>query len=341
MNQFKQILWIEGDTLIHRYYEEEALDYELNLVTCDCWDDAYKELVKDFERWSAIIMQPKSKLHNGSLRNVHQFLPKAFSDINVLCATKGKTIPWYILTDIDKSEFVDMILDSREKWDFTWTKKYYDSSIEEERRFLFKRIKEQTRQNERLQVKSGHYKDVFDALEYLYDYYLNRKVGEIIEEMLVSICFGGGYKNGLGSVRDILEYIFTSMVKNEILPSDLLNISKKINNNACCRLLAGLDTICGNKTYKVISPIMNGIMSQNVHNILNLGNSSKHAITNEKSVQLDEYIDSVGTNNLINSCALQLCDVIIWYKNIIKESQDQITQYGRVFQWWVTEDKNN
>ena len=73
-NELKQILWVEGNGLIHRDFQEEALSFGLQLVPYDCWDDAYKALSDNFTRWAAIIMQPKSKLHAGSLRRVMQFL---------------------------------------------------------------------------------------------------------------------------------------------------------------------------------------------------------------------------------------------------------------------------
>ena len=43
-NELKQILWVEGNGLIHRDFQEEALSFGLQLVPYDCWDDAYKAL---------------------------------------------------------------------------------------------------------------------------------------------------------------------------------------------------------------------------------------------------------------------------------------------------------
>ena len=39
-NELKQILWVEGNGLIHRDFQEEALSFGLQLVPYDCWDDA-------------------------------------------------------------------------------------------------------------------------------------------------------------------------------------------------------------------------------------------------------------------------------------------------------------
>lgn len=333
-NELKQILWVEGNCMIHSNYQQEASEYGLNLVSYDCWDDAYQALCDDFLKWSAIIMQPKSKLHPGSIRKVTQFLPQAFSDINVLCATKGKTLPWYLLTDIHGSEFCDMVLEARQTWDIGWPNKYYNSSIDEERLMLFKRIKEQSQLNERLQIKTGQYKKVFDALEFLYGHHLNSKIGKIIEDLLVSTCFGNGDTSDLGVLRDVLEYIFHSMVMNDLLPKDLKNVNNRINNNSCSRMLGGMDVDNCSSHYRVILPIMNKMMSRNLYNLLKLGNCGSHATNDEDNRYLDEYLQEIGTNNLLNSCALQLCDIILWYEKIVRDAQKQIAERGKVIEWW-------
>ena len=332
-NELKQILWVTGKNIENRDFQEEALHFGLELTICDCWDDAFHVLHEDFTKWSAIILQPKSKLHGGSMKNVMQFLPQAFADINVLCATKGKTLPWYLLTDIDESEFVDIVLESRGKWDNAWPKPYYDSSIEEERLMLFKRIKDQTQLNERLQVKTGQYKKVFDALEYLYGHSLNPRTGEIIEDLLVSICFGNNGNMKFGVLREVIENIFHSMIANHLMPY-LINVSNRLNNNACSRLLSNMDVTTNGVHYKASFPIMNKMMASNLFRLLTLGNSGSHAAYDDDTRQLEEYIKDSTTNYLLNSCALQLCDIIIWYEGVVKDADKQMLEHGKIVQWW-------
>lgn len=333
-NKLKQILWVEGNGMIHRDFQEEALSYGLQLIPYDCWDDAYNALHNDFSRWAAIIMQPKSKLHAGSMRRVMQFLPQAFSDINVLCAIKGRILPWYLLTDINEKDFLDLVLESRNAWDSGWPNKYYDSSIPEERLILFKRIKDQTQLNEKQMVKTGQYRNVFEALNYLYGHQLNSNIGEIIEDMLVSTCFGNANRYDIGTVREVIEYMFYSMVKNNLLPETLKNATGRINIGYCSKLLSGLDVVNNNVHYHVIVPIINKIMANNIYNMLKLGNSGKHAANESDSKELNNYLRTIGTNNLLNSCALQLCDIILWYEQTIKKAQEQIDHQGKVLQWW-------
>ena len=55
--------------------QNKAKEYGLDLRTYNCWDDAISALKSNFDEWSAIILQPKSKVHHGSYRNIKQFLP--------------------------------------------------------------------------------------------------------------------------------------------------------------------------------------------------------------------------------------------------------------------------
>lgn len=331
-NNQKHVLWVEQNVMVTLDFQSEAKEFGLQLECFNCWDDAFRALEQDFDKWSAIILQPKSKLHPGSYANVNQFLPKAFSDINVTCALKGRNLPWYILTEIDEASIKDLILEDRNRYDHDWPKASYDSREEAERKALYKRIKQQTQQAERLQVRSGQYKRVFDALDYLENHKLSTDVRGLMEDMLVSLMFGSQTDANLGRSREVLEYLFSSMIANGLLPQSIKNASNDVSNGGCSRLLSGLDvTSVPNKTYKCVIPIMNPVMSRNIHELLNIGNSYKHAATNEKGRALKEYMQITGSEFLMHSCALQLCDIIIWYEQEIKD----IEARGGAFQWWA------
>lgn len=330
-NTLKQVLWVEEKQLIHRAYQQEAEAYGLQLVPFNCWDDAYQALKSNFEQWSAIILQPRSKVDAGSYPNPKQFLPQAFSDINVICALKNKKLPWYLLTKINPTEFQDLVLKGRKEFDEGWDQCYYNSDDEEERKFLFERIKNQTQHSERLQIRSGQFKSVIDALLYLENYNLSSRVRVMLEDVLVSVTFGTANYHKIGETRLILEYLFNSMISNGLLPKDMPNASNNMNNNSCCRLLSGLPvTKQGNMNYVMKYPIMNKIMARNLYNILNLGNSDQHAAITKDAKDLIDYTNEVGSNKLLYSITLQLCDVFLWYEKIIRKIQE----IGPIPQWW-------
>ena len=329
-NTLKQVIWVEENQLIHRDYLQEAEAYGLQLVPFNCWDDAYQALKSDFEKWSAIIMQPRSKVDAGGYPNPKQFLPQAFSDINVICALKNKKLPWYLLTKINPTDFQDLVLKGRKEFDEGWDQCYYNSGDEEERKILFERIKLQTQQSERLQIRSGQFKCVIEALLYLENHNLSPKVRDLLEDILVSITFGTANYHKIGETRLILEYLFDSMISNGLLPNDMTNASNNLNNNSCCRLLSGLlVSRQDNTNYVVRYPIMNKIMARNIKTILDLGNSDQHAAITDDA-QLTDYTNEVGTNYLLYSITLQLCDVFLWYEKIVRKIQET----GQIPQWW-------
>lgn len=329
----KSVLWVEENILRTLDLKNKAKEYGLNLIVYNCWDDAFAALSSNFDEWSAIILQPNSKLHPGSYCNIMQFLPQAFTDIAVLCSVKGKCLPWYLLTESEPHDFKDMVLESRTDFDGGWLQGYYDIESEEQVNYLFTRIKQYTQQSERHQVRIGQYKNVYTALEYLEYHHLNSKVRGLIEDMLISLCFGSNTPSGIGDIRIIIEYLFHSMVKNNILPHNLTNTMGKLNINACTRILSGMETTVDDIKYSCTTSIMSKIMSNNIYSMLNTSKTEHHANTEASGQELDLYLYQVGTKNLLHSYAIQLCDIIIWYHKLLKSVEEMPN--GEMPIWWT------
>lgn len=332
-NSLEPVLWVEENILMTLDLQNKAKEYGLDLRTYNCWDDAISALKSDFDEWSAIILQPKSKVHHGSYRNIKQFLPQAFADISVICSLKGRRLPWYLLTESNPDEFKDMILESRKDFDEDWPQGYYDIQDEEQVKYLFTRIKQYTQLAERHQVRTGQYKNVYDALNYLEYHNLDSKVRGLLEDMLVSLSFGSSTQSDIGNIRVILEYIFHSMVKNGVLPNNLTNVMGKLNVNACSRILSGKETTNNGITYNCRINIMSQVMSGNIYSMLSVSKAEHHANTEEDGQELEIYLNSVRTKNLMHSYAIQLCDVLIWYYRLLKEVENMPN--GVMPVWWT------
>lgn len=334
-NELKQILWVESDDMVHRDFGKEAKEYGLELVPFVCWDDAATALKNNFDQWSAIILQPVSMVHPGSYFNAKQFLPQAFADISVICSMRSHVLPWYILTSEDKREFDEMVLESRKEWDGDWKKSYYNSDVPKERVALFRRIKEQTQQRELLQVRTGKFKVVYDALDYLEDHGMNVRMRNILEDMLVSLCFGTIAQVKIGNIREALEYVFKCLISNHLLPF-IKNTSGNLSNGGCSSLLSGREARDNDETIFIpnstIGSIMNKVMAENVYYILKISNSGQHSDEN-----LSEYLRITKSNNMVYSCALLLCDIIIWLKPTIADAVASQEERGYIPQWWVKE----
>ena len=68
-----QVLWVEDDPNVTDSYPQEAEIYGLELVSFPCWDDAKEALVRDFDRWSAIILDDHNTF--SSMNNTGEYTP--------------------------------------------------------------------------------------------------------------------------------------------------------------------------------------------------------------------------------------------------------------------------
>ena len=326
-----QVLWIEDDPEVIKTYPLEAEEYGLELVHYACWDDAEIALKQDYERWSAIILDAKCKHHKDSIDNAPKFLTNALNSITKICNNQH-FIPWYILSGQAETDIKLLIPESRKEWDGDWEKPFYDKNIDRE--MLFRRIKYASRKHRSAELKIHEmYKNVFSAIEELNmdtdtDVYLTDLLSEIHYPELDDKDYNDKYKK----VRQIIEYIFRSMIEKGLLPPQ-----KKINLAWSNKILSGINIEDKNKkiiveTYTTILP---KIIQDNMIHMIHTASSDVHtsSIDDDTTKHLQKYLKEVGnTSFLLKSYALQLCDIILWYNNFINKNKDIIknTQYWKV-----------
>lgn len=323
-----QVLWVEDDPMVIEKYPLKAENFGLQLVAFPCWDEAKAALENDFDRWSAIILDAKCKYHRDSEDNAVRFLGRALNDIALICERKKRIIPWYVLTGGDAEEVSDSINDDRMKWDADWTnhthKEYYSKNVDNE--MLYQRIKVHARKSPRIQIEQM-YKDVFDAIEELN---LNVDVEVYLEDLLAEIHFpeldSKDYNDKYKKVRKIVEYIYRSMMQKGLLPYQY-----KINLTSSNRILSGQNITEGKGNDAVViveveKTVFPKIIQDNIIHMIHTAGADGHTEddkdTNTKHIE--EYLKDVGnTSYLLKSYALQLCDIILWYKNYIDKHNDE------------------
>ncbi len=321
-----QVLWVEDDPLVTESFPLKAEDFDLELVPYCCWDDAKDALEKDYDRWSAIILDAMCKHHRDSADSAVVFLREALKDISVLAEKKGRVIPWYILTGGDTNEVSDCINEERLKWDEDWTKstnkKYYSKNTDTE--MLYGRIKYHANVSPRLQINKM-YRDVFDAIE---ECKINDEAYSIMEDLLTPIHFpveedSNNYNEKFLNARVVLEYIFRSMSAASILP----DWGKQVNFSASSLLLAGKDFTNkqGDVIVKSHSQIIPEELAKIMRAMVRIIPAFCHSDSEEKGdVRKKEYMKQVnGSTFLLKSFALQLCDIILWYQNYLKHNKER------------------
>lgn len=318
-SEYIQVLWVEDDPEVRSVYPIEAAEYGLKLVAFDCWDDAEAALKLDYDRWSAIILDAKCKHHKDSVDNAPRFLINATNSITSICHGQ-RFIPWYVLSGQAETDIKELIPETRGSWDGDWKKPFYDKNTD--RDLLFRRIKYTARKSRSADLKIHEmYKNVFEALRELNldidaDIYLTDLLSEIHFSELDDKDYNDKYKK----VRQIVEYIFRSMIEKGLLPRQ-----KKINLKCSNLILSGYPVAYGrdeNKTtvVEVNTTVLPKIIQDNLIHMIHTAGSDVHTSSadDEDTKHLQEYLKNVGnTSYLLKSYALQLCDVILWYHEYI------------------------
>lgn len=340
---FIQVLWVEDDPDNIQFYPIEASRYGLELVPFSCWEEAEKALVSDFKRWSAIILDAKCKYKKDDHDNAQRFLVHALSSITKICAEQKRVIPWFVLSGGSEEELNDLIIDNREEWDGDWKKKkFYSKATDRDK--LFHSIPYKAKLSPEMQIRLIYYPDVFKAITRSG---LDREVAIYVEELLLPIharnYSGKEYNNMMTNVRKCIELIFTSMAENGILPNkkkdgnyvlhDILGGDKKgaINTTWCSLILSGKDVKVGSKILVKSTNILPNVLKDSFQRLKEISAAyehivNKHADEEQKknSRQTSEFLDSIGNPPyLLQSMALELCNIILWYANYLEDHDDE------------------
>ena len=336
------VLWVEDDPKIIDTYPLDAERYGLFLVHFPCWDDAKAALQKDYAHYSAIILDAKCKHHRDSKDDAIVFLGHALSDIKELAKEKGEVIPWYVLSGAAEDDFTRSILEDRLKWDEDWTqstnKVYYAKGVDNE--MLYQRVRVHAERYNKLFQIHHIYKDVFDAMK---EVHLEEETINM-EDLLIPIQFPvqkyvKDYNDsGFKKARLLLESVFRSMIQNGILP----DFGRKINFTWSSYLLCGKDAINGQKEvqYKFIGKesIMPHVLGKNLIAMSEYLPTDLHNVDKNPKNSLKYYLETVDSSPyLLKSYTMQLCDIILWYRNYLRNHQD----FEENSKNWEKQNQNN
>ena len=325
MSDLIKVLWIEDDPEVINAYPDEAFDYGLQLVHFPCWDAAKVELIKSYDTWEAIILDARCKVHANDLDSAPRFLVNVLAELNGLTSKHDRIIPWYILSGGGDDEISPLISEQRLKWDSDWSKAFYGKATD--RLALFERIKKHCVERPQVvQVKSILYKNVFEALNQCK---LNPDAENCLTDLLCPLVFRDvdtkDYNNRMLRCRKFLEYLFRDMIEREILPETLREINErsgkdKVNLDWGQKMLAGyrVPEKAGARSLAAVVP---KLMADNMGAMVNAIGSNEHGNTESTrdKMNMNQYREDVGeTPFLLQSFALQLCDIVLWYRGYIQ-----------------------
>lgn len=337
INVCTHVLWLDDDPSIVEDYKELAHQRGIELTHFESWDECEDVMREHLHEWDAVILDANCKFHaNDTEYNVNTFLAAAISRIERICnQNKTNTIPWYVLTEGNEAT-VRFLKESLRNMERTWengleSKPFY---LKSEKILLLDRIASQPIRSIQYRVEAKFY-DVFKAIEQC-------GLSRTRDYMLKLLCpmYDGtspnDYNHRFTEARKTLEAIFTDMIERGLLPEALRTSKiKGANLSWCSLILAGeekeIEKVPILKSMKLNRQnckgfgTFNKLMAYNAKSIIFAAGSKEHdqqIINNDgkRTADTDEYLKDVNhSSHLIQSYALQLCDIILWYKNFISK----------------------
>lgn len=198
--------------------------------------------------------------------------------------------------------------------------KVYKKGSDDEIDRLFADIKDAASSQEDTQIRHS-YKRVFDVCT---EKYIGEYAGQDILN-LIKVDNDSEIDKHLSSIRDIVQDLFTTFHKYELIPSEFVTPSIALNESS--KFLAGKN-YTGEyfevKGYRHLDAthLPNQIATY-LRNILGITQPGAHR------TEIDDHVRSVRTHFLMKSVLFQLLDVLVWFKMYV-DSNPKIENWERV-----------
>lgn len=343
-----KVLWVDDQnkdedelTDFYKGYQNIAEEYSIELVPFDNWEEAEATLRKDFDDFSAIILDANCKIHKSDTEQ-EEFITAVLPSLTSLFGEKRRLLPWYLLSAGTMSNFNTVVSGARyqhskrkEDWgNMLYLKDVADDS-EKSPSKLFANI---------IRVAKDHAMNVVlyrhaDTFCYLgQDKIIDARARKLMLRMLSALYYPEDnikFEFAGNPLRKVLEYLFWSARKYGLLPEECLEEEKGVKRIAI--QLASLFMAGSDMKYNKEGA------QQGVEWIIRWGKSptSKNAndgeaiftreiasivnniriFTNEDSHTSEDepwYIDE-ARKDIFFGYVLQMCHVIRWFGQYIEK----------------------
>ena len=329
MEKIIKTLWVD-DKIIELNqddaYSLEAEEYGVQLFPFDCWEKAKIELTNHYDDYSAIILDAKCKLRVDDVDSTLRFLPEVLKQLALMAIEKHRTIPWFILSagsgDVGP---LDWVKEPRLAWD-DWEKDFYSKAVDKPE--LFSRIPEIAVHSNATQIKTILYKDVFESLD-SFKGVNNENTKRVLVEVLTALHFmEGDFKPILyyNQLRQVLEYLFKVCHNVGLVPDQCIELDGRVNLAQSSKYLAGRVAEHKGVRYGIDGDrIVTPNIESEIKSILFLGNNNSHFadLDDESRRMVEDFFRTSNSRYVIFSLALQMCDIIVWFRDYIAQHNDK------------------
>lgn len=292
---YYNILWIDDEHEALGGTKGRAKRAGINLFPYKSLNDGMSELERNFPFYDGVLLDAKFFENEDDTKgsedtyNVHRAKEQLLQ--------LKKKFEVFVLTG--QAEAYE---DKTFKKAFT---RVYKKGSDEEISRLFKDIKEAAASQPDTQLRHS-YKRVFDVCS---EKYIGEYAGHDILNLL-KIKDTQNIGNQFNTIRKIVEDIFITFNKFQLLPNEFINPSVAINE--CSKFLSG-------KNHKGDFFIEKGYqhlegthlpyqISSMLWNVLNITQDGSHRSS------IDQHVKSLNTPYLFQSVLFQLMDILVWFK---------------------------
>src|SRR5574344_48621 len=143
-----KVLWVDDDEAIVTSTKLDAEDYNLELDHYTNWEEAEASLRKNFDEYSAIMLDANCKIRKNSLEQ-EEFITAVLPSLSILFGEKRRSIPWFLLSAGTMATFNYIVTGARyqhskheEEWGNMLYRKDAPDNDEQNSSYLFRNIQE-------------------------------------------------------------------------------------------------------------------------------------------------------------------------------------------------------
>jgi len=324
-----KVLWVDDDLSIVSSTLLAAEDYNLTLDHYSNWEEAELALRRDFDDYSAIILDANCKIKKTDVER-EEFLTAILPSLSIIFGEKRRTIPWYLLSAGTMSMFNSVVTGAKyqhSKHEEDWGNMLYlkdapDDSDQCSSK-LYANI-ERVAKNQAMNVVLFRHSDVFQYLGQ--DKLIDSRARKLMMKMLSALYYPEEnikYEYAGNPLRKVVEYVFRAARKNGLLAEECFDDKDHIVLLDASRYMAGLTINCyegRNIKYQTRfgnpgtgkdgaggDAVFPNDIAMIVKNTLNYSSSDSHTEEDEPF-----FIDE-SNKEMFFAYVMQICHLIKWF----------------------------
>ena len=313
-----RILWVDEE-LNSLGFKELCERYDIYVQQQSNWSRAKIVLDNNFESFSAVVLDGNCAINEGDTPSP-DFLYLAVREMESIFAQHENKLPWYVLSSDTSSDFEKTLqrisMGNREDMESEWGRVLFRKTSDLQD--LCQTIRHAAASKKDNKIRTI-YRDVFRTM----DTYFTPDARQTMLTILKALHYPEDNRNFdavlyYTQLRRILEHLFRAANRLGFLPDEVMGPSDKVNLANSSLYLAGRDVNIGSRIVRYRRPgqyIFPPIISQIVKSILVVANKNSHTVELDKRGKtiIQDYYNSLHSNNFLFGYTLHLCDVIIWF----------------------------